>query len=658
MLSVDQYEHVRAAHRVYGKSVSEIARLTGHSRNTVRKVLLGEFSGYSARRSQPLPVLGPFRTIIDSWLDQDKEVPRKQRHTTARRIYARLVNEHGYGGSESTIRKYVCRAKRDLGLTSGGAVIPLHPELGHEAEVDWGTAVVFLDGQETQTKLFCMRSKGSGKPFLRLYPCERQQAFFDGMIRAFERYGGVFPVLVFDNLASAVKRVLKGKERVEQESFSRFRSWYTFEARFCNPGKGNEKGGVEGLVGFARRNFPVPRGDNLDELNEALLRECLAYDRHKIQGQSETVGELYRQERERLLPLPDYPYNNEESVPAKADKYATVIVDKNRYSVPASYAGRSLRVVRTVERVDIHSGKQLLASHCRLYGNNKWSLNPDHYLDLLKMRPGAFRDARPIREWKKRWEPELHLLLERFQESWGENRDIKEFIEVLLLYRQHPGQEVAQAVRRAVSGGLSSAAGVRHLLEFGHEPAQRFPPLEGDSVESVAAGRRLDLRGTGEPVMKTADIIRVQENLKSLKLVNSARHLEKRVHQAEDRGASYEEFLLDLTDLELQIRQENREKRRLKEARFPLVKLLQSFDFEEAPDLDRRLIGELARGDYIDQNRNVIFLGKSGTGKTHLATALGIEACRRNKRVRFTTACSLANELIEARERTGAFPGS
>lgn len=150
--------------------------------------------------------------------------------------------------------------------------------------------------------------------------------------------------------------------------------------------------------------------------------------------------------------------------------------------------------------------------------------------------------------------------------------------------------------------------------------------------------------------MKAADLLRVRENLKNLKLVNSARHLEKKVQQAEERGASYAEFLLDLTDLELQIRQENREKRRLREAKFPLMKLLESFDFEEAPTLDRRLIGELAQGDYISQQRNVIFLGKSGTGKTHLATALGIEACRKSKRVRFTTAYNLANELIEARE--------
>lgn len=141
----------------------------------------------------------------------------------------------------------------------------------------------------------------------------------------------------------------------------------------------------------------------------------------------------------------------------------------------------------------------------------------------------------------------------------------------------------------------------------------------------------------------------ITENLKSLKLANVARHLEEQFRQATESGYGYEEFLLNLTELEIQIRGENREKRRLKEGRFPLIKLLESFNFEEAPLLDRRLIGELAEGEYIRQHRNIIFLGKSGTGKTHLATALGIEACRQNKRVRFTAAYSLVNELVEGR---------
>lgn len=115
-----------------------------------------------------------------------------------------------------------------------------------EAEVDWGSAAVILRGESVRVKCFCMRSKYSENPFVRLYSCERQQAFFDGMSRGFAYYGGVFPVMIFDNLSTAVDRVLRGKARKENESFHRFRSWYTFESRFCSPGRGNEKGGVEG----------------------------------------------------------------------------------------------------------------------------------------------------------------------------------------------------------------------------------------------------------------------------------------------------------------------------------------------------------------------------------------------------------------------------
>ena len=292
MLKVDQYEYVRTARRVYGKSVSEIARETGHSRNTVKKVLRGEHRNYAARERQAYPVLGPYLEIIDDWLEKDKLVTDpKQRHT-AIRIYARLVREHGFGGSASNVRKYVRGAKKRLGLKTSEVFIPLEPEPGMEAEVDWGNATVMLDGAAVRVKSFCMRSKSSGKPFVRLYPCERQQAFLDGLARGFEFFGGVFPVVVFDNLTTAVEKVLKGKGRVEREAFSRFKAYASFEARFCNPGKGNEKGGVEGLVGFSRRNFlvPLPEGSSLAEINERLLEECVHYGRtHRIHGRERIV---------------------------------------------------------------------------------------------------------------------------------------------------------------------------------------------------------------------------------------------------------------------------------------------------------------------------------------------------------------------------------
>ena len=173
MITVDQYSYIRTAHRVYGKKIREIVRDTGHSRNTVRKALSEEHCGYSTRKDQPYPVLGPYRDIIDRWLNGDKDKPKKQRHT-AKRIYSRLCYEHGFEGSDRTVRKYVHDARRLLGLDSSLVFIPLDPEPGFEAEVDWGTSYAVLADEHVKLKMFCMRSKGNGKHFVQCFPCERQ----------------------------------------------------------------------------------------------------------------------------------------------------------------------------------------------------------------------------------------------------------------------------------------------------------------------------------------------------------------------------------------------------------------------------------------------------------------------------------------------------
>jgi len=312
LLKMDQYEFIRTAHRVYGKNISELSRMTGHSRNTVKKALRGEPWGYSERKKQSFPVLGRYLETIDSWLEADREVPKKQRHTS-RRIYHRLAEEHGYKGGESTIRRYVSMAKMKLGLDRPGAFIPCDPEAGFEAEVDWGTATAEIGGTRQTIKIFCMRSKYSGKHFVRAYPCERQQAFFDAHLHGFQFFGGIFPVLIYDNLTTAVRKVLQGRNRIEQDSFVKFRAYHSFEARFTNPAAGNEKGGVEGIVGFSRRNYlvPIPVVESLDELNRKLLEQCQAYGGHTISGREHTVDELFAMEQNQLLAMPEHVFSNQ-----------------------------------------------------------------------------------------------------------------------------------------------------------------------------------------------------------------------------------------------------------------------------------------------------------------------------------------------------------
>lgn len=465
MLKVDQYEYVRTAHRVYGKTIREIARETGHSRNTIKKALKGEHSGYKPRTHQAFPVLGSYLPVIDKWLEDDKQRPKKQRHTAVR-VYNRLRQEHDYMGSETAVRQYVRSAKLRIGVGARQAFIPLDPKIGVEAEVDWGTCGAILNGKFVRLKHFCMRSKYSGKHFVCCYPCERQQALLDGHIHAFSYFGGVFPVLIYDNLTTAVQKVLRGKDRVLQDSYAKFQAYYNFTPRFCNPGQGHEKGGVEGLVGYARRNYmvPVPEAESLSELNDRLLRQCLAYGDHRMDGREQTVNELYEEEKKHLIALPEIAFSNILAPSGKADKYSTVIIDNNRYSVPTEYAYFQVRTILHIDRVDIFYGSKKIACHQRLYGKNKWSLHPEHYLELIQQRPQSFESARPIRQWRETWPNCLEHLLEHFCQKQGSTKGTKDFISVLMLYKDYKAEDIARAVDKALKANVSSSQAVEHIL--------------------------------------------------------------------------------------------------------------------------------------------------------------------------------------------------
>lgn len=476
MLKVDQYSFIRTAHRVYGKTIKQIARETGHSRNTIKRVLRGEYGGYKPREHPFYPALGPYTGIIDKWLSDDKDQPKKQRHTAVR-VFHRLQQEFGFTGSETTVRRYVREAKLRLGLKGQQAFIPCEPLAGGEAEVDWGTCHAIIDGVAVQLKLFCMRSKYSGKHFVRCYPCERQQALFDAHIQAFNFFGGVFPVLIYDNLTTAVQRIYRGKGRDLQKAYEKFIAYYNFEPRFCNPQAGHEKGGVEGLVGYARRNYmvPVPKAQSLEGLNEKLLSDCFAYGGHKMATREQCVSDLYEAEKGHLIALPEVPFSNIALSSPVVDKYATVMIDKNHYSVPTRYARVKAKAIIYVDRVDIFYGSKQIATHDRLYGNNKWNLEPEHYLELIQQRPQAFDTARPIVQWRKSWPQCLEQLLSRFCSKQGTTKGVKDFISVLMLYKEFDAQDIEMAVELSITADAGCSATVEHILRHSSKPHQQFP---------------------------------------------------------------------------------------------------------------------------------------------------------------------------------------
>jgi len=378
---VDQREQIRRGYFIEGRSIRQIAHERHHDRRTVRKALHDAGPPrYTLREPHPRPILGPFLGVIDHWLEEDQQRPPKQRHT-ARRIYHRLVAEYGFRGGESTVRQYV----RERRPNRPEVFIPLEHDPS-EAQVDWGVAQVIMAGRQTSVRLFCFRLCYSQKSFVMAFPTERREAFFAGHLAAFSFIGGVPRRITYDNLATAVQRVLKGGRREEQREFIAFRSHYLFESNFCRPGKegAHEKGLVENLVGYARRNFlvPLPEVASFEELNALLLARCQTSDGRLLPGQGRTVGEAWEAERPHLLPLPRFPWSCCTVHALKASHSSVVRFEGNRYSVPAGYAGRNVLLRAYVDRVDIAHGERIIASHPRSYGRGQDILDPYHYVPV------------------------------------------------------------------------------------------------------------------------------------------------------------------------------------------------------------------------------------------------------------------------------------
>ena len=299
MLEVVDIEYIRKKYYVEGWSIRKISKQLGYARQTIRKALASsKIPEYELTKDRPCPVMDPYRDIILNWLKQDEKAPKKQRHT-AKRIYDRLVEEYGFQGSDSTVRKYV----RKLRPVFHEVHIPLYAEYGEQAQIDWGRAKVIIGGRLTEVCLFCLRMKASKVPFVWAFHTEKLDAFLEGHRLAFEWLGGVPTELVYDNPKTAVVKILGGPKRQEHLVFASLRAHYLFDSIFCRPGEPHEKGSVEGLVGYVRRNAMVPMPDvpDIDYLNhEILLKWC--------QKELQRNREGWEQEKSALRPLPAYPF--------------------------------------------------------------------------------------------------------------------------------------------------------------------------------------------------------------------------------------------------------------------------------------------------------------------------------------------------------------
>jgi transposase len=480
---VEQFEQIRRDRDREGLSLRALAERHGVHRRTVRAALESPLPlvkrGPVAR---PAPKLGAYRALIDGWLLADLQAPRKQRHTS-KRIWRRLVDEHGADVAETTVRDHVRKRRRELGLAAGDVFVPqVHPP-GVTAEVDWGEADVDLAGTRTTVHLFFMRSCFSGAAFSMASPVETQQAFLEGHSQAFNWFGGVFEEIRYDNLGSAVKKVLKGRRRVESDRFVAMRSHYLYSSMFTTVGLqgAHEKGGVEGEVGRFRRNHlvPVPAVGSMAQLNRLLVEGCEHDLGRRIAGRSGTVAEQLGVERPLLRALPDAgSFDSTELASVRVDSKALVCVRQNRYSVPVALAG--LRVCAAVGATEIrisHHGQEV-ARHERLHGRFGTAARLDHYLELLQRKPGGLERSLPLAQERERgaWPGCFDELWQALADRYGASDAARQMVDVLLLVREHGPARVELAVRGTLAAGAVDGRAVavlaRPTTQQGGPPAR------------------------------------------------------------------------------------------------------------------------------------------------------------------------------------------
>jgi transposase len=411
------------------------------------------------QRQQPIkrPKLGPWLGIIDAILEDDKQRPVKQRHT-AKRIFERLKEEHGFTGGYTIVKDYV----RTATLRAQEMFVPLTHPAG-EAQVDFGEALVVIAGVEQKAHYLAMDLPHSDDCFVAAFPAETTEAFLEGHVRAFAYLGGVPTRILYDNTRIAVAKILGGEERQRTRSFSELQSYYLFADKFGRPARGNDKGKVEGLVGYARRNFmvPIPRASSWEELNLHLEADCRKRRERRLRGHSETIGERFERDRAALLPLPAAPYEACEKISARVSSLSLVRYRSNDYSVPTEYGHRQVWVKGYVHEVVIACASEVIARHQRSYEHEAVVFDPLHYLALLEQKTRALDQAAPLAGWQL---PECFTQLRRLLEARLRKHGSREYVQVLRLLETFAIEEVTHAIEDALQLGTISFDAVRHLL--------------------------------------------------------------------------------------------------------------------------------------------------------------------------------------------------
>lgn len=471
MIKMAQLEDIRKMYFMEELSIREISRRTGIHRDTISKYLSIEEPKppkYKLITERKHPVLGSYIPMIQKIMEDDKTKHRKQRHTGTK-IFE-ILKDEGFTGGYNTISDYLRKEYRK----QREAFLPLEFELGAYAEVDWTEAYFYLKGKETKAHIFVMKLRGSGGFYARAYPFEKQEAFFDGHTKCFEFMNGVPYKMAYDNLKTAVKKVLQGSNREEQEQFIALRTHYLYDSTFCRPAKGNEKGGVENAGKETVRRFfvPYPDVDSFEELNQYLHNECLKLLEKNSKWEAEKAA---------LRPLPAVRFDGARYKEAKVNRYSMIQFETNRYSVPTAYVGEKVTVKASAEEINIFTKNVAIAKHPRIYGRNQDNITLDHYLELLLQKSRALGNT-------KVYKPQvLPPVYEQYRRclSARNPRGNREFVKILMLHRDYPPTQVAEAIEIAMAYNVYGYDGVLNILGQTIVSSHKVIHISKDKLQSI-----------------------------------------------------------------------------------------------------------------------------------------------------------------------------
>ena len=455
---MDLYRRVRLACHRDGMSIREASRQFGLSRETVSKMLaFSEPPGYRRTSASRRPKLDGFTDIIDGYIEGDRLVPRKQRHT-AKRIFDRLGDEHGFSGGYTIIKDYV----RGYHQRHKEVFVPLSHDPGH-GQADFGEAQVIIGGVQQKAYFFVLDLPHSDACYVRAYPSAVAEAWLDGHNHAFAFFGAVPQSIRYDNDRCLVSRIMADGKRKRTDSFSGFLSHYLIKDRYGRPGKGNDKGKVEGMVGYTRRNFmvPIPSFPSFEALNTYLEDQCLKRQKDIVRGTKVSIGDRLKADLAAMQALPATPFDACHMQSGRVSSQSLVRYKNNDYSVPVAYGHREVWIRGYVGEVVIGCGTEIIARHSRSYDREDMIFNPLHYLPLIERKIASFDQAAPLVGWELPDElTKLHRLLEARMGKAGK----REYVQVLRLLDTVDMETLAAATRDALRLGAIGFDAIKHLV--------------------------------------------------------------------------------------------------------------------------------------------------------------------------------------------------